>query len=313
MRQRWSRPIPAIAVDMAGAQRIVDRALPGTRVAAVASLDGGLANTNVKLSLDRAPARVLLRLYQRDARQAEKERAIANRLKGRVPVPQLLYLGDDGTQRVALLEWVDGERMEVALETAAPARIAALGEQAGRLLANIHDVTFPVSGFLDGDLKVATPLAVDPDFLVNYLKSSFIDGGGARFVSRELADAAIAFVKANAHLAWGGPPRLIHCDYNGSNIMVHDDAIVGVIDWEFAFAGTPSIDFGNLLRNHPDPRFQDAVARGYREAGGHLPEQWRKLARISDLTSWAEFLSRPVVDPVLAQDALKAIRDTIAG
>jgi aminoglycoside phosphotransferase (APT) family kinase protein len=266
----------------------------------------------VKVSLDRAPGAVLLRLYQRDPPVAEKERAIAERLQGSVPIPQFLYLGDDGERRVAILEWVAGERLEVALEGASSGRVAEWGEQAGAVLANVHALTFDQNGFLDGALKVGVPLKVDPEFLVNFLRGSFIDGGGARFVSRDLADAAIAYVRRNAHLEWGGPPRLIHCDYNGSNILVRDGGIAAVIDWEFAFAGAPSIDFGNLIRNHPDARFQDAAAKGYRDAGGDLPEQWRKLARIADLTSWADFLHRPLVDPVLVQDALAAIRQTIA-
>jgi aminoglycoside phosphotransferase (APT) family kinase protein len=312
MRQRWSRPIPALAVDIADAQRMVACALPGAQVVSVTAIEGGLANTNAMVSLDRAPERVLLRLYQRDPKAAEKERAIARHLSGHVPVPEFLYLGEDRDRRFAVLQWVEGMRMELALEGASPWEASAYGEKAGKTLATVHATTFEQSGFLDGALNVATPLKVDPDFLVGFLRGSFIEGGGARFVSRELADAAIAYVKRNAGLEWGGPPRLIHCDYNGSNLMVRGSEIVAVIDWEFSFAGSPAIDFGNLLRNHPDEPFQDAVAAGYRAAGGHLPEQWRKLARISDLTSWAEFLHRPVVDPILVQDALAAIRATIA-
>lgn len=312
MRQRWTRPIPALTVELEDAQRIIERAIHGARVTAVAPIEGGLANTNVKVSLDRAPSTVLLRLYQRDPTVAERERAIAERLQGSVPVPQFLYLGDDGEQRVAILDWVYGARLEIALEGADDRQIAKWGTEVGGVLARVHAITFEQNGFLDGALKVAAPLTVDPEFLVGFLRGSFIEGGGARFVSRDLADAAIAYVRRNRHLEWGGPPRLIHCDYNGSNIMVRDGGIAAVIDWEFAFVGAPSIDFGNLMRNHPDARFQDAVAKGYRDAGGELPEQWQKLARIADLTSWADFLHRPLVDPVLVQDALATIRQTIA-
>jgi hypothetical protein len=75
---------------------------------------------------------------------------------------------------------------------------------------------------------------------------------------------------------------------------------------------SPDPDFGNLMRNHPDPIFQDAVAEGYRDAGGLLPANWRKLARMADLGSWAEFLHRPEVDPILVEDALAALRATIS-
>src|SRR5690348_4182358 len=138
MRQRWTRPIPALTVELEDAQRIVERAMPGARVKAVSPIEGGLANTNVKVSLDRAPGAVLLRLYQRDPTVAEKERAIAERLRGSVPVSQFLYLGDDGDQRVAILEWVDGERLEIALEGADARQIAKWGTEVGGVLARVH-------------------------------------------------------------------------------------------------------------------------------------------------------------------------------
>ncbi len=37
----------------------------------------------------------------------------------------------------------------------------------------------------------------------------------------------------------GGPHCLVHSDFNGTNILVRDGRITGVLDWEFAFAGPP--------------------------------------------------------------------------
>jgi aminoglycoside phosphotransferase (APT) family kinase protein len=313
MRHRWKRPTPAIEVSASAAQDMVRWALPKAEVLDVRPIQGGLANTNVQVVLDRAPGTVLLRLYQRDPTQAEKEAAISQRLRGVVPVPTYLHIGavDEG-RRFAIVEWVEGAGMANLLSDASPDQTRQLGREAGRVLAAIHSVHFDRNGFLDGELRVARPLKVDAEWLAAYLRGSFIEGGGARFVDRALADAVIAYVRRNGDLSWGGPPCLTHFDYNGWNILVSDGEISGVLDWEFAFAGSPDPDFGNLIRNHPDPSFQDAAADGYRDAGGRLPANWRKLARIADLGSWAEFLYRPEVDPILVEDALAALRATIA-
>jgi aminoglycoside phosphotransferase (APT) family kinase protein len=292
---------------------MVREALSNARALEIRAIPGGLANTNVQVTLDLEPGTVLLRLYQRDPTQAEKEMAIARRLAGFVPVPRYLHVGtNDEGRRYAIVEWIEGAQLATLLWNASPSATQDLGREAGRVLAAIHSIHFEGNGFLDGELRVARPLKVDADWLANYLRGSLIDGGGARFVERELADAVIAYVRRNRDLTWGGPPCLTHFDYNGWNILVRDGKIAAVLDWEFAFAGSPDPDFGNLMRNHPDSNFQDAVAEGYRDAGGILPANWQKLARIADLGSWAEFLYRPEVDPALAEDALAALRATIA-
>ncbi|MGQ3028836.1 MAG: phosphotransferase family protein, partial [Ferrovibrionaceae bacterium] len=78
-----------------------------------------------------------------------------------------------------------------------------------------------------------------------------------------------------------------------------------VLDWEFAFAGSPFFDFGNILRPPLGdlPGVAAAIATGYREAGGRLPDDWPALSRLVDLLSWADFLNRPVVDAALVADA----------
>ena len=307
LRRRWKRPVPALTPSAAEIAAMVRAGLPDANVAGFAMLEGGLANTNIRVDL--AGGRVLLRLYQRDPAQAEKEAAIARRLAGRVPVPRFVHLGDFGGQRFALLEWIDGMPLDAALTDAAARTM--LGRAVGETLARIHAVHFERAGLLDGALAVAAPIVADGAWLARFLRATLIDGGGARFVPRDLADAAIAFALAN-DAPWGGPFCLSHCDYNGSNILVRDGRVAAVLDWEFAMAGTPAPDFGNLMRNHPETDFQDAVAAGYAAAGGHLPEHWRRLARIADLAAWADFLDRPVVDPALADDALAALRETIA-
>jgi hypothetical protein len=75
-----------------------------------------------------------------------------------------------------------------------------------------------------------------------------------------------------------------------------------VLDFEFAFAGTPYVDFGNLLRPPfgLEPGLREALAAGYKKAGGQLPDNWYHLSLLTDLFAWLEFLSRDEVpEPVL--------------
>jgi aminoglycoside phosphotransferase (APT) family kinase protein len=86
-----------------------------------------------------------------------------------------------------------------------------------------------------------------------------------------------------------------------------------VIDWEFAFSGSPMMDLGNLLRPPLGelPGFEDAVAGGYRGAGGVLPDDWRRLTLYNGLADWASFLGRPRINHALIDDARRMISRTL--
>jgi aminoglycoside phosphotransferase (APT) family kinase protein len=69
-------------------------------------------------------------------------------------------------------------------------------------------------------------------------------------------------------------------------------AVSGVLDWEFAFAGSPLLDVGLFLRSERvwHPTYREGFEAGYREAGGQLPADWRELALLLDLLSLCSLL-----------------------
>ncbi len=97
-------------------------------------------------------------------------------------------------------------------------------------------------------------------------------------IGAELAERLSGFIEKEVSIfdEWTGLPCLTHCDFNGSNILVNKTAglwkVAAVLDWEFAFSGTPFFDFGNLLRAPVGALFgiEAAVEKGYKNAGGNL-------------------------------------------
>lgn len=321
MRESWSRPYPAILLDPDAASALV-RSLPGRpAVLRVTELSGGLANTNLRLDLDGHPP-VVLRLFQRDPTQASKERAIhALAAERGVPAPRLLGSGDDPVTGLpfALLEWIDGQRLDEAARGLDDPALLPLARSIGGALAAIHAVTFERGGFLDGSLTVAEPDDAGGAGLIGFLHHVLVDGPGGDRLGRDLADRLVAFAGREAGLLdrWPGAPCLTHSDFGGTNILVRQGpqgwAVAAVLDWEFAFAGSPFFDFGNLLRPPlgSRPGFADSVAAGYRAAGGALPAEWRRMAALADLFSWAEFLTRPTVSDAVVATARQRIAETM--
>ena len=322
MREDWSRPYPAATLNPEQASALV-WSLPGRpAVLRVAELSGGLANTNLRLDLDGHPPMVL-RLYQRDPAQAAKERAIHTLAAERgLPTPRLLGGGNDPATGLpfALLEWIDGQRLDEAARDLDDTALLPPARSVGAALATIHAVTFDRSGFFDASLTVAEPVDAGGAGLIGFLRHALVDGPGGDRLGRDLADRLVAFAEREAGLLdrWPGPPCLTHSDFGGTNILVRNGpkgwTVAAVLDWEFAVAGSPFFDFGNLLRPPlgTRPGVADSVAAGYRAAGGVLPPEWRRMAALADLFSWAEFLTRPTVSDAVVATARQRITDTMA-
>jgi aminoglycoside phosphotransferase (APT) family kinase protein len=273
---------------------------------------------------------VVLRLYQRDPAQARKEAALSKLLaerspkEQRVPIARMIHFDDSGTlvkQPFALHDWIEGQRLEVVERDIGPAGLAEVAPAIGRALAAIHAVALPHTGFFADDLRIPDKLDMGRAGLLAYLRRCLIDGLGGARLGEKLTTEVIAFVEREGHRldAWLKKPCLTHADFNGSNILVKKtDAgawtLAAILDWEFAFAGSPAFDFGNLLRPPVGDAkgFVEGLTAAYKKAGGTLPEGWRQIARMADLYSWADFLARPDPGHAVIKDARNMVEAVIA-
>ncbi len=155
MRAGWGRGHAPLAPTGGEIGQIASALLPQVTMTAAEPVGGGLANTNLRLLLrpaagnPGAPTVALLRFWQRDPAAAAREVALLRRLAGRLPVPGVLaFLPADPVFGVpcALLQWIDGERLDRVL-AARPEAAGVLGHAAGRALAAVHGETFARQGF----------------------------------------------------------------------------------------------------------------------------------------------------------------------
>jgi aminoglycoside phosphotransferase (APT) family kinase protein len=328
MRQEWQRPTAEVGLDNDAVAELVRPALPDTPVTGFEMVVGGLANTNVKVLIAGPPHRVLLRLYQRDLAQARKEAALHALVRHRVPTARFLYFSQANMVTggpYAILEWVEGERLEVVAPTLDRDDSASLGLAVGSVLASVHSFDFEKFGFFGPDLRVPEAIDLGGDGLLAYLRHCIVEGAGGQWLGTDLTRDLFTFVEREGHRlnAWLDRPCLVHADFNGSNVLVrraHDMRrtweVAAILDWEFAFSGSPAFDFGNLLRAPlgENEAFSAATADGYREAAKHpLPTDWRRIAQIADLFSWANFLNRPNPGAAIIEDARSVVTATIRG
>jgi aminoglycoside phosphotransferase (APT) family kinase protein len=322
MKENWPRQMPAIVLDAAAVARLVSPLFPDESLGSFTSVGGGLINTNYKVILKKRPAPLLLRLYQRGLATAQKELAITALVAPRVPVLRCLYFADaDPVTRhpYAILDWVEAPDLQQVLPQLSRAPGLALGAKIGTVLAAIHSFKFEMFGFFDGELRLKGPIDFDRRGLLAYLKQTMIEGLGGERLGRELTRDLVAYAETHGDslAAWLCQPCLVHGDFNAANILVnagHAENIAAVIDWEYALSAAPAIDFGNLLRPPLDENdaFAEAVAQAYVEAGGLLPQDWRRIAQLADVFSFADILSQPRVADVVVQDTRRVIAKLLA-
>jgi aminoglycoside phosphotransferase (APT) family kinase protein len=103
---------------------------------------------------------------------------------------------------------------------------------------------------------------------------------------------------------------LVHSDFNPKNIRLDPESldIVGLVDWEFAHAGSIHADFGNFTRFERDERIVDPFLEGFVDsAPGHIRDPFTR-GRAVDLWALIELAARPTSNPVaeLAAELLLA-------
>lgn len=254
-----------------------------------------------------AGERSVVRIYPGTTRgpaAAEIDAAVLRLVRGLVPVPEVLEVrpADPEVDRPGLLvtSWLDGVRGDVLLPTLPDAGLSAVGQVLGQLVADLGGMPMPRIGpFVDPDLAIGTWGGHDglPEYVetrlpeLGHLSPVEIDG------LREVALAAQTLLDSETRVC------LVHSDLNPKNLLFDPEtlALTGVLDWEFAHAGHPFSDLGNLLRFDRDPAFVETVLAAYEARRGVLPEDALALGRAADLYALVDLAARRGANPVAAR------------
>ena len=183
MRARWPRAHALVPVDLAALTELIQPAFPGRTVIASEPTAGGLSNTNLRLTLAERQAPVRLRLYTRHPDRAALEVAVMARASTKVAVPRVLHVTESNPvtgHPYALLDWIDGVRLELAAADTPASDLSELGRCIGTVMARFHSVTFDTYGFFDTTLAVAHAIDLGSAGLTAYLRQCFLDGRGSR-------------------------------------------------------------------------------------------------------------------------------------
>ncbi len=260
-----------------------------------------------------AGERSVVRIYaDRGARRGlsavEVDAAVLRLVRGLLPVPEVLEVrrphAHAGTPGLLVTTFLPGQLLEQVLPRLDDEGLTVVGENLGRALARLAHVPMLRTGlFVDSDLRIE-PFPAAEDLV------SWVDAHTAGTALEAWTPADLDGLRAVADHAQRLLDRfdravLVHSDFNAKNLLVDSDTLelTGVLDWEFAHAGTPLADLGNLLRFDRAPALVDAVTRTYLQEAGDLDglattEEVLEHARAADLLALVELASRKGENPV---------------
>jgi aminoglycoside phosphotransferase (APT) family kinase protein len=263
--------------------------------------------------------RAVVRLYPPDDPRGdaapEVDQAVLQLVRGLLPVPEVLEVrrpdAAAGLPGLLVTSWVAGERGDHVVQ-----RLSAAGNVDG--LARLGARTGAVAATLAGMPMLRPGPFVDAELALG----SFPDGGLDEWVGSRLGHwpaterTALAEVARRAQDLLDSAQRacLVHSDLNPKNLLVDPGTceVTAVLDWEFAHAGHPWTDVGNLLRFERHPAYVDAVLEAWTGLRGGEPEALREGARAADLWALVDLAARAGDNPVADRAAtlLRAIAET---
>jgi aminoglycoside phosphotransferase (APT) family kinase protein len=249
----------------------------------------------------------VLWFYVKAPDRARVDLALMRLVRGLLPVPRVLDAmtePEDGAPAYVLYERLPGVNLETFLGTADETQRRRVGVQLGELLVRLSGMPFlQYGGFSGADLSIEPfDLGELPDW---YRRQSIPLGP-------EQEERLLAVLDRAEDVLADGPVRycLCHSDFNPKNLLVDPDTaiITGLIDWEFAYAGSPHADLGNLLRFCTDQALGGAAIEVVRRTapGGDDPELLTR-ARAADLWAVIQLAGRAGQNPI-ADAALELVR-----
>lgn len=246
---------------------------------------------------------------------AEVDAALLRLVRGLLPVPEVLEvrrpLPDRDQPGLLVTGLLPGVRGDLLLPTLDDDGLRRAGRAVGGVAALLAGIPQLREGpFVDADLRIGSWGAHDAlaDWVEQCLPAL------PRWTPDEHEALRGLAGEADLLLAEVDRVSLVHSDLNPKNLLLDPESleVTGVLDWEYAHAGHPASDLGNLLRFESGTRwaaYGDAVLDAYRERHGGDRDELVLRARAADLLPLLLLATRRGENPVAdrAHDLLRTM------
>lgn len=312
-KQGWERVSKPFKLSPETLEGILTHAFDGTPITFLLPLGGvGLRNLHYRVALEDRTQHVL-RVYL-DSACAQKEWALAARIPAHLPVTRFTRTGKACGHAYGVAPFYQGEALSYVILEEDPDQWREAVFTCAQLLMAFGRLTFEAPGFLDGDLVPHQPVGFERPQMaaMQALELPHV----AELLGKGLADRLAAFLQERP-LQDAPHACLVHGDFNPANVLVKEGEtgweVSAILDWEFAFSGSPMWDIANWLREakNVDPVYTQAFLSGLETAGFTLETAWESQVRVRNIIMCLDLLAQKETPPgkVMAGDLKRLLED----
>lgn len=292
MEQNWERTLPFINIDIKTVEILFEDILERSQIKSISSVLEGCRTTNY--IIDTENKKYLLKIFFSREQNYKKEVMLLDKLqKDGINVQAVYKISSsdiiDGRD-YGIYEYVDGISLGRYLSEGNQVDKSFIRSIA-KVLAQIHSYRFKTTGFFNEKLEVVNTLPPLKEWYDMFLNKNARDRLGADIVKR----INIAVNNYSAILEYLDKDiRLVHGDFQGTNILINNNKLGCILDWEFSMAGHPLADIGQFFRY--DQYYNIDIIKEFEEeyrkhSDYILSDDWYKISKLRDMVNLIQLMA----------------------
>ncbi|MDR3594945.1 aminoglycoside phosphotransferase family protein [Clostridium sp.] len=317
MEYDWERTFPFLEIDKTIVSKLFKGILKESNIANVIPINQGCRTTNYIIETDGNKDKYLLKIFFSMEQNYMREIKLLTMLKEdkALMVPKIYKISNYeliGNRQYAIYEYMDGKTIGMAIN-AGYELDEYFVRNVARSLAKIHSYKFNKVGFLDEKLHVPEEL---PPLVFWY--ENLMGNMAKRRLGESIVNKINLIVKQNKEVLdeLDKDIRLVHGDFQVTNILVKDGNLSGILDWEFAMAGHPIADIGQFFRykEYFNKNLLEAFEDEYNKNSDYkLSGNWYKISKLRDLINLIQLIDTKDDMPKKHEHIKSMVVDTIDG
>lgn len=295
MEYDWERTFPFLELDSNKIIKLFEDILEGQDIINITPVSEGCRTTNYVIKTNKDKRKYILKIFFSTEQNYKREIKLLTKLKKNtnILVPQIYKMSSHEITKgreYVIYEYIEGKTLGQALSEGYRLTEDFVREVAISL-AQIHSYKFDKGGFLDENLNIREGL---PPLISWY--ENFMGYIAKERLGKSIVDKINQVVKQNESILTelDKDIRLVHGDFQGTNILIRDNKLGGILDWEFTMAGHPLADIGQFFRyeEYFNEKLVKAFEDEYNKRSSYtLIDEWHKISKLRDIVSLIQLIN----------------------
>ena len=295
MEYDWERTFPFLKIDKSIVTILFEGILDAESIVNIIPINEGCRTTNYIIETSNQQKKYILKIFFSTEQDYKKEIKLLKKLRedGIIPVPRIYKVSNDRVienREYAIYEYMEGKTIGQAISEGYELEEEFVRDVA-KHLSKIHSYKFSRIGFLDHNLNLKGEL---PPLVLWY--ENFMGINAQKRLGKDIIYKINQIVKENEKVLFelDQDVRLVHGDFQGTNILIKDNKLSGILDWEFTMAGHPLADIGQFFRyeEYFNKNLIQVFEDEYKKNSDYkLMDDWYRISKLRNLTNLVQLIN----------------------